>query len=167
MCVVAGLAILLLAAAAGWPEFRSPAAVLTVEALPGEQIRVVADVPGKKRVETTVKIEPGGTLVLSTANPRSKVTLRSLSLDLPEEKGPALTPIPLEEAVQIALHYANENHSGKHGEEWTSVFGAQRFGDSWSVTFCRSGKGGEQFLNISIDRHRKGTSTGGGVAGGP
>jgi hypothetical protein len=56
---------------------------LTVEALPGEQIRVIADVPGKKRVETTVKIEAGGKLTWTSANPPSKVKLESLSLDLP------------------------------------------------------------------------------------
>jgi hypothetical protein len=166
-CVVAGLAILLLAGAAEWPEFRSPTAVLTVEALPGEQVRVIADVPGKKRVETTVKIEAGGTLALSNANPPSRVTMRSLSMDLPDEKSPALTPISLDEAVRIALLYAKENHSSKHGEEWTSVLRAERFGESWSVTFCRSVKGGVQDLTISIDRNRKARSWGGGVAGGP
>jgi len=101
-CVVAGLTILLLTGAAGWPEWRSLEAVLIVNTLPGERIRVIADVPGRKRVEMILEVEAGGKLTLSDNISHGKVTLSGLSLDLPDEKAPAPTPISLEEAVQTA-----------------------------------------------------------------
>jgi hypothetical protein len=160
--VLAGLAILLLTGAGEWPEGRSLEAVLIVQSLPGERIRVIADVPGKKRVETTFKVEADGKFTVSNENSHKKVILSSLWLDLPDEKSPPLEPLSLEEELREALPYANESYPGKHGEVWPAASSAQRSGESWFVTLFRPVEGGGKIICISVDRNRKCHCWGGG-----
>lgn len=150
--------ILLLGAVswAGWPEYRSQEPQLEIVAMSGDSLRVTVDVPGRKLVKTVVKIETSGKLTCLDGEVKGQTALRSVALDLPDEKSRTSPAMTFDQAIGIAREYANENHRPRNGTVWTDVDDVVRSGDSWDVYLSNHREHGRGFARICISVNRAG-----------